>query len=586
MGGALAYPEQLVFGTNGNLYVADTFDSRIDEYDTAGNLVRHYGSNGTGSGQFQFVYGDAVDPVTGDVYGTDYTGNRVEKLGPTGSALLTIGSGQFSNPVGIAIDPSGADIYVADTGNYRVVKYDSSGNFVWAIGYGVSDGATAAFQVCTSSCHAGIQGRNNGQFDHATGVTIDPATGNLFVADSSAAHVQEFAPDGSLLSVIGTFGAPFYNPSFLAIDGASGQFFISDASSGADTIDRFGDPPPASLSSPAISGTAADGRSLSVTTGSWESGYAPADPVTFAFQWLRCDAFGAGCAAIAGATGQTYVQSAADVGHQVAVTVTATDQAGQSTPVTAVAVGPVGAPPAPSSSSPPSIGGAAQAGQTLTATHGSWTSPDALTFSFQWELCDAAGSGCVNIAGATGSSLLLTAADVGHEVAVVVSATDSESQTGQATAPATGPVAATPSSGNSGAGGGGGTGGASAAQIAASLRGQLAPSGAGARIAAILRGGGYAATLKLLAGGRLTIGWYYLPRGAHLARSRQVKPVLVARGSAILGGPGTVQVRLRLTAAGRRLLARGGRPKLTAKATLQRSGQPPIVALATFTLRR
>ena len=63
---------------------------------------------------------------------------------------------------------------------------------------------------------------------------------------------------------------------------------------------------------------------------------------------------------------------------------------------------------------PPTITGTAQQGQTLTATPGTWTAPDA-TFGYQWQRCDAAGANCVAVPGATTSTYAVTAADVGND---------------------------------------------------------------------------------------------------------------------------------------------------------------------------
>jgi hypothetical protein len=71
----------------------------------------------------------------------------------------------------------------------------------------------------------------------------------------------------------------------------------------------------------------------------------------------------------------------------------------------------------------PTLSGTAQQGQTLTATAGLWTAPDA-TFTYQWQDCDAAGAKCVNVAGATSQTYAVTPADVGKTVHVVVKATN------------------------------------------------------------------------------------------------------------------------------------------------------------------
>ena len=60
-------------------------------------------------------------------------------------------------------------------------------------------------------------------------------------------------------------------------------------------------------------------------------------------------------------------------------------------------------PTAPSNTSPPLISGAAQVGQLLTASPGSWSGTAPIAYAYQWRRCDGAGAGCVDIVGATGS---------------------------------------------------------------------------------------------------------------------------------------------------------------------------------------
>jgi hypothetical protein len=76
----------------------------------------------------------------------------------------------------------------------------------------------------------------------------------------------------------------------------------------------------------------------------------------------------------------------------------------------------------PQNTTAPSMTGTAEAGQTLTAIHGTWTNkPD--KFSYSWSRCDTSGNGCVAI-GATGKSKVYTVAavDVGHTLRVTVKA--------------------------------------------------------------------------------------------------------------------------------------------------------------------
>jgi hypothetical protein len=86
---------------------------------------------------------------------------------------------------------------------------------------------------------------------------------------------------------------------------------------------------------------------------------------------------------------------------------------------------PVQAPLPPSNSSPPTISGTAQAGQTLTAGPGSWTGTAPISYAYQWRRCDSGGAGCVDIAGATATTYVLTAGDVGATIRVAVTASNS-----------------------------------------------------------------------------------------------------------------------------------------------------------------
>jgi hypothetical protein len=68
----------------------------------------------------------------------------------------------------------------------------------------------------------------------------------------------------------------------------------------------------------------------------------------------------------------------------------------------------------------PTISGTAEAGQTLTATRGTWSNAPT-SFSFAWSRCDTSGNACAAI-GATGKLYTATTADVGHTLRVTVTA--------------------------------------------------------------------------------------------------------------------------------------------------------------------
>jgi hypothetical protein len=81
---------------------------------------------------------------------------------------------------------------------------------------------------------------------------------------------------------------------------------------------------PTNLTNPTISGTAAVGSRLQANRGDW----AGDQPITFSFAWLRCNASGADCSEIQGATDTDYVVRDADTGHTIRVRVTARNSRG------------------------------------------------------------------------------------------------------------------------------------------------------------------------------------------------------------------------------------------------------------------
>ena len=107
-----------------------------------------------------------------------------------------------------------------------------------------------------------------------------------------------------------------------------------------------------------------------------------------------------------------------------------------------LAVGGAGqtAPPAaPTVTSPPTVSGTARSGQTLSSSTGSW-SGSPTSYAYQWQRCDANGSNCAAVAGATGSTYALASVDVGSTLRVAVTATNAGGS-GSSVSAATGMVA-------------------------------------------------------------------------------------------------------------------------------------------------
>jgi lysozyme len=197
---------------------------------------------------------------------------------------------------------------------------------------------------------------------------------------------------------------------------------MNGATPASVAIDPYPTGPPILSIPPTVVGPPQAGQLLAAVPGTWEGG----KPLRFSYAWSRCDAAGLNCAAISGATHETYRAASADVGHSLRVVTTATSAAGSATaaaPPTA-AVTPAGTPPTarPANIGPPQIVGKAQAGQMLTSTVGTWTgSPK--KFAYRWRRCNAAGASCIAIQHATQSHYTLTPDDIGTTLSLVVTGT-------------------------------------------------------------------------------------------------------------------------------------------------------------------
>jgi len=97
-------------------------------------------------------------------------------------------------------------------------------------------------------------------------------------------------------------------------------------------------------------------------------------------------------------------------------------------------------PPGPVAGAAPTVSGVLEQGKRLTATTGTWTGTGTLTYAYQWYRCDANGSHCNSIHGATGPSYTQVAKDVDGSIGVTVRATDTTGTTA-AYAPLAGIVA-------------------------------------------------------------------------------------------------------------------------------------------------
>ena len=191
---------------------------------------------------------------------------------------------------------------------------------------------------------------------------------------------------------------------------------------------------------PTISGTAQVGGTLTAST----AGIADANGLTnasFAYQWVSVRDGAA--TDIAGATGASYTLVAADAGAAFKVRVSFTDDAGNAETLVSAATAPGASRPNQAATGAPTVAGTTRVGDTLAASTAGIADADGLTnasFAYQWV---AVRNGAdTDIAGATGASYTLAAADAGAAIKVRVSFTDDAGNAESLVSAATAAVAA------------------------------------------------------------------------------------------------------------------------------------------------
>jgi hypothetical protein len=182
--------------------------------------------------------------------------------------------------------------------------------------------------------------------------------------------------------------------------------------------------PPANTVAPSITGQPLVDATLTAVNGTWTPG-APNTPA-YTHQWNRCDAEGAACAPIGGATASTYVPQAGDVGRRLTVTVTGTNLDGSakatSSPTAVIAL-----PPAPENTARPVVSAVtppAGVGRQLRTTNGTWRN-GVREYRYDWLRCAADGTDCASIGAEDRNTYTPSRDDLDRTITVKVTAINS-----------------------------------------------------------------------------------------------------------------------------------------------------------------
>lgn len=234
LGGAALFdsPQGITVGADGNIYVADSFNSAIRKVTTAGDVTTL-----SGNGEIGYVDGpiataqfyapqSLVTDASNNIYVADYGNNIIRKITPAGVVSTFAGSGDagytdgtgnkatFNSPRGLAIDGSG-NIFVADLGNNLIRKITPAGvvtTFAGSRGASYLDNATAT----------------SATFNKPNGIAID-ANNNIYVAETLNHAIRKITPAGVVTTFVGGNKQTGLvgSPSGIVFD-KSGNLFITD----------------------------------------------------------------------------------------------------------------------------------------------------------------------------------------------------------------------------------------------------------------------------------------------------------------------------------------------------------------------
>jgi tripartite motif-containing protein 71 len=211
--GTFSSPRDLAIDSEGNIYIADSRNHRIQKFNKEGVFVTTWGREGDDNGKFKEPCGIDVGS-DGNVYVADTWNGRAQVFTKDGKFVRTFAKEKgLWGPRGIAVDKQGF-VYITDTGNCKIEKFDPAGKSV------------ATF---------GKKGAGKLEFAEPFGIRQGPDN-NLYIADRKNFRIQVITTDGKFVrqfKVDGWAEGQIVNgclmEPYLSIDGQKGNIYITDS---------------------------------------------------------------------------------------------------------------------------------------------------------------------------------------------------------------------------------------------------------------------------------------------------------------------------------------------------------------------
>jgi hypothetical protein len=195
LGGEMSNPHSVAVDTQGNVFVSDRGNNRIEKFNSAGTFFATWGKDVVSAGPDNTGTGFEICDASLDTC----------KAGGLGGGP----GGELFQPRGIAVDASGR-VYSVDWFNDRVQKFDGNGNFLRMWGTDVAaagpDNTGTGFEICTvaANCKFGGAGAGAaGDLHQPNGIAVDGA-GDVYVTQVAfERRVQKFDSNGNFLRAWG-----------------------------------------------------------------------------------------------------------------------------------------------------------------------------------------------------------------------------------------------------------------------------------------------------------------------------------------------------------------------------------------------